>query len=228
MTLQPFDKAQASLGKELVDIENACEYGWIGQNALLMHNILSNGGEPVQFAIASNDTGLSNDTGVDSGSLDRWQRNVRVDEIKKLFKDFPPHINKAVDELLCDVPERKALYLWEHLNAHTYVSGLMCVIGDAAYSTTLWHGSGGGMSVEDSVILSTLLGRARTPTEALAALKVYDRDMLMGRHAETRLDPKKFGSFVSRWDFIIDIDMEKYRDDALQMMEAELKGEGIV
>lgn len=98
MTLQPFDKAQASLGKELVDIENACEYGWIGQNALLMHNILSNGGEPVQFAIASNDTGLSNDTGVDSGSLDRWQRNVRVDEIKKLFKDFPPHINKAVDE----------------------------------------------------------------------------------------------------------------------------------
>lgn len=92
MTLQPFDKAQASLGKELVDMDNAREYGWIGHNSLLMHNILS-GGQLVQFAIASNDIGA------DSGSLNSWQRKVGVDEIKKLFQDFPPHLNKAVIEV---------------------------------------------------------------------------------------------------------------------------------
>ncbi|KAI1652135.1 salicylate hydroxylase [Daldinia loculata] len=233
MTLQPFDKAQEILGKELVDIENAREYGWIGQNAFLMHNILSDG-ELVQFAIASNDSENK------SESLDRWQRIVSVDEIKQLFQDYPSPLNKAVDELLCNQPEHKALYLWEHPKAPTYVSGPMCITGDAAHSTTPWQGSGGGMSIEDSLILSTLFGRAKTPTEALTALKVYDRvrrprtqqivessrvtgDMIMGRSEEIGLDPKKFGSFMSRWDFIIDIDMEKHRDEALQMMEAGLK-----
>ncbi|KAI1387155.1 salicylate hydroxylase [Hypoxylon trugodes] len=235
MTLQPFEKVQASLGKELISIEDAREYGWIGENVFLMHNILSDG-KLVQFAIASNDTGI------ESQSLDSWQRTVGADEIRKLFQGYPPHIRDAVYELLCDQPEHKALYLWEHPNAPTYSSGPMCVTGDAAHATTPWHGSGGGMSIEDSLILSTLLGRAKTPAEALVALKVYDRirrprtqriveasrvtgDILMGRNEEYGLDPRKFpGSFVARWDFIIDIDMEKHRDDALQLMEAELKG----
>lgn len=37
MTLQPFEKAQASLGKELVSLKDAREYGWAGRAAFLMH-----------------------------------------------------------------------------------------------------------------------------------------------------------------------------------------------
>lgn len=251
MTLQPFDKAQASLGKELVDLEDAREYGWAGRAAFLMHDILS-GGELVQFVIASHDR----DT--ERGSVDQWKRTVGADEIKKLFQDWPPHLSKAVNEvsslnvcmipiltktqLLCNQPEHETLYLWEHPNASSYASGPICVTGDAAHSTTPWMGSGGGMSIEDSLILSTLLGRAKTPVEAIAALKVYDQvrrprtqrivetsratgDMLIGVH---ELDPETSKSFMSRWDFIIDIDMEKYRDEALQMMENELKRETVI
>lgn len=95
------------------------------------------------------------------------------------------------------------------------------------------------MSIEDSLILSTLLGRAKTPVEALTALKVYDkirrprtqrivessRNMgtILTGNSEMGLDPKKFMSIMSRWDFIIDIDMKRHRDEALQMMEAGLK-----
>ncbi|KAI1656175.1 hypothetical protein F4813DRAFT_397624 [Daldinia decipiens] len=188
------------------------------------------------FAVASNDSESK------SEPLDRWERIVGVDEIKQLFQEYPSPLNKAVDELLCNQPEHQALYLWEHPKAHTYVSGPMCVTGDAAHSTTPWQGSGGGMSIEDSLILSALLGRAKTPTEALTALKVYDQvrrprtqrivessritgNMLIGRSEETKLVPKMFKSFLSRWDFIIDIDMEKHRDEALRMMEAGLKEE---
>ncbi|KAI0881075.1 salicylate hydroxylase [Annulohypoxylon maeteangense] len=230
MMLEPFDKAQAILGKELVDIENAREYGWVGPNAFLMHNILSDG-QIVQFVITSNDRE------VEPGS---WQRKAGADEIKKIYQDFPPLLNKAVIEILCNQPEHNAFYLWDHPKAHTYVSGPICVTGDAAHSTTPWQGSGGGMSIEDSMILSTLLGRAKSPVEALTALKVYDQvrrprtqqvvessrvtgTMLTGVNEETGLDIKKFKSFMSRWDFIIDIDMEKHRDEALQMMEAELR-----
>ena len=93
------------------------------------------------------------------------------------------------------------------------------------------------MCIEDSLILSTLLGYAKTPVEARTALKVYDQvrrprtqrivessrtvgDILTGK---AKLDPKTSSAFMSRWDFIIDIDMEKHRDEALQMMEAGLK-----
>ncbi|KAI8945740.1 FAD/NAD(P)-binding domain-containing protein [Xylaria longipes] len=238
MTLQPFDKAQASLGKALVDTGDAREYGWAGQGAFLMHNILS-GGELVQFAIASRDKEPG------PGSSDRWHRNVGVEEIKELYKDWPPHLNKAINELLCNQPEHRAMYLWDHPKASSYVSGPICITGDAAHSTTPWQGSGGGMSIEDSLILSTLLGRAKTPVEALTALKVYDQVrrprtqrivessratgiMLTGGDREVGLDPKKLKSFMSRWDFIIDIDMKKHRDEAIQMMEAKLKGENTI
>ncbi|KAI5865622.1 FAD/NAD(P)-binding domain-containing protein [Durotheca rogersii] len=236
MTLQPLEKAQASMGTELVDVEDAREYGWAGRDAFLMHNILS-GGQMVQFAVASTDKEA------ESESSDRWQRIVSADEIKKLYEDWPPNLSKAVNELLCNQPEHKALYLWDHANARSYVSGPICIAGDAAHSTTPWQGSGGGMSIEDSLILSTLLGRAKTPVEALAALKVYDQvrrprtqrivessritgAILTGSNPEMGLDPKKFKSFMSRWDFIVDFDVEKHRDEALQTLEAELKGEG--
>lgn len=93
MTLQPFDKAQAVLGKEFVDIGDAREYGWAGHNTFLMHNILS-GGQLVQFAISSND-----EEGSEPRLLDRWQRNVSSHEIKRLYQDWPPHVNKAVNEV---------------------------------------------------------------------------------------------------------------------------------
>lgn len=145
-------------------------------------------------------------------------------------------------QLLCNQPELEALYMWDHPKAASFVSGPVCVTGDAAHSTTPWQGSGGGMSIEDSLILSALLGRAETPEEAVVALKVYDQvrrprtqrivessrtigDMLVGVH---ELDPETAKSFMSRWDFIIDIDMEKHRDEALQMMEEELKKESVV
>ncbi|KAG6368824.1 hypothetical protein INS49_003040 [Diaporthe citri] len=237
VTLQPSDKAQAILGEELIDLEDACEYGWAGRAAFLMHNILS-GGQLVQFAITSHDSDAEH------GSLDQWKRTVGSDEITKLVQDWPPHLSNAVNEphLLCNHPEHEALYLWEHPNADTYVSGPVCVTGDAAHSTTPWQGSGGGMSIEDSLILSTLLSRAKTPAEAITALKAYDQarrprtqrivessratgDMLIRVH---ELDPETSKSFMSRWDFIIDIDMEKHRDEALQMMEDELKRERVV
>lgn len=128
------------------------------------------------------------------------------------------------------------MYLWEHPPARTYVSGSMCIIGDAAHATMPWQGSGGGMSIEDSLILSALLGRATTPTEALKALKIYDEVrrprtqqivessketglVATGRGEETGLELEKLRQkLLPRWDFIIDFDVEKHLADAVKMM----------
>lgn len=77
-------------------------------------------------------------------------------------------------QLLCDQPEQPATHLWEHLPARTYVFGPICVIGDAEHATTPWQGCGAGMSIEDALIISTLLGRAKNRVEALIVLRTND------------------------------------------------------
>jgi salicylate hydroxylase len=97
------------------------------------------------------------------------------------------------------------------------------------------------MSIEDSLILSTLLGRAKTPAEARTALKVYDQVrrprtqrivessrgtglIVLGLGEETKLDFKKLREkLLPRWDFIIDFDNKKHRDEAVEIMEQELQ-----
>jgi salicylate hydroxylase len=113
-------------------------------------------------------------------------------------------------------------------------------MGDAAHATTPWQGSGAGMSIEDSLILSTLLGRSTTPGDALAALRAYDQvrrprtqrivessritgNILTGTREEMRQYLDTPGKLLSRWDFILNIDMEKHRDEAISIMEQELK-----
>ncbi|KAK8002393.1 hypothetical protein PG989_002112 [Apiospora arundinis] len=96
-------------------------------------------------------------------------------KLERVERSGGEHGPLSVDKLLCDKPEQPAMYLWEHPPTPTYVSGPVCVLGDAAHATTTWQGSGAGMSIEDSLILSALLGQATTSTEALRALRVYDQ-----------------------------------------------------
>lgn len=88
--LKPYVEAQASIGSGPVDIEDAREYMWVGDGASLMHNVLS-GGLLVQVVIASHEK--------DAELSDRWHRAVSVDEIRKLYQDWPPHLYKAVNEV---------------------------------------------------------------------------------------------------------------------------------
>lgn len=114
-------------------------------------------------------------------------------------------------------------------------------MGDAAHATTPWQGSGAGMSVEDSLILSTLLGLAKTPAEAIAALRVYDQvrrprtqkivqssrgtgDIMTGKGPEIGLDLAKLKEkLLPRWDFIINFDNEKHAEEAKQLLAKELE-----
>ncbi|OJD19242.1 hypothetical protein AJ78_00772 [Emergomyces pasteurianus Ep9510] len=233
MALKPYAAARSSLGDGPVDIDDARECMWIGDGTYLMHNILDDG-QLVQILI-----GVYEKEGETSNS-NKWHRMVGAEEISKLYQDWPPHIKKAVNELLCDQPEQPAIYLWEQPPARTYISGPVCMMGDAAHATTPWQGSGCSMSFEDSLILSTLLGRSKTPAEALVALRVYDQVrrprtqqivessrgtgfIMTGKGEKTGLDLEKLKQeILPRWDFILDFDNAKARDGAIEMMDAEL------
>lgn len=96
------------------------------------------------------------------------------------------------------------------------------------------------MSIEDVLILSTLLGRIRTVADAVIALKVYDRMrrpraqrvveasrqagyMMTGKGVDTMLDFEKLKEKLPpSWDFIHELDVTKHRDEALAQLEQEL------
>lgn len=65
--------------------------------------------------------------------------------------------------------------MWESTPAHTYAKGPVCIIGDAAHYSCPFLPSGPGMSCEDSLILSTLLGNAGSSAGARVALSLYDQ-----------------------------------------------------
>lgn len=100
------------------------------------------------------------------------------------------------------------------------------------------------MSIEDALILSTLLGQTRLISEALEALSVYDNQrrprtqrvvkashdhgaMWSGRGAETGLNASKLEKdFARAWDFIHYFDVEAHRNGALKMLHDSLISRG--
>lgn len=97
------------------------------------------------------------------------------------------------------------------------------------------------MSLEDALILSSLLKRAKSPTEAHTALQVYDQVrrprtqqvvdssretgyIFTGPSSNFDLDSAEAmkANLPQRWDFIMDFDVERHVEIALQTMDEEL------
>lgn len=133
------------------------------------------------------------------------------------------------------------MYLWEHPPARTYVSGSVCVVGDAAHAAVPWQGPSNGMMVEDVVILSTLLGHATSTAGAIAGLETYDEvrrprtqqivnssretgTILTGRGKDTGMDLERLQEeLLPRWDFIVNFDIGNHIADARQRMDNKLR-----
>lgn len=144
-------------------------------------------------------------------------------------------------QLLGDQTELPAMYLWEHPPVRTYVSGSVCVVGDAAHAAAPWQGVSGGMMIEDVAVLSTLLGQATSTAEAVTALEIYDGirrprtqqivessretgTYLTGRGKETGMDLERLQEkLLPRWDFIVNFDVGDHINDARQRLNNKLK-----
>lgn len=92
MTLQPYDKARASIGEAPVDIDDAREHSWIGDGTFILHNVVSKG-TLVQFCVCSNDSEFED--------TDKWTRVVTAGEFRKRFigRGGPQHLDKAVEQV---------------------------------------------------------------------------------------------------------------------------------
>lgn len=90
MNLKPYAEARAKIGEQMVNINDAREYMWIGDTSYILHNVLQQG-ELVQFVAASYEK--------EAEDSDRWTRTVSADELRGMYKAWPLHLYKAVDEV---------------------------------------------------------------------------------------------------------------------------------
>lgn len=90
------------------------------------------------------------------------------------------------------------------------------------------------------MLLSSLLGRTKTPAEAQVALQVYNKVRLprtqdivkssavtgllvTGNGEGVGLNAERLRTALKpRWDFIVDFDIRKHRDEAIRMFDEEL------
>lgn len=81
---------------------------------------------------------------------------------------------ETVHKLLGLVEKADIWALFDQPSADTFYKGRVCVIGDAAHASTPHQGSGAGMAIEDSYVLSNLLGQVEDPKDVELAFQAFD------------------------------------------------------
>ncbi|KAI0104450.1 salicylate hydroxylase [Daldinia grandis] len=219
----PFEKAKSVLGEKYFEIDR--QYGWVGDGAFIMHDVLENR-TMVQCVVSC----IERDP---STSRDR-KRPLTQDTLRDSLNSWlGGPIADGMISLICDQPDTYGYSEWEHKSTPTYVRGRVCVMGDAAHATTPWQGSGAGLAIEDAMILGTLFANISSPSEISAAFEAYDLlrrprcqrvidssretgQILCGQvdlHAD-----KLRGLLAPRWNFIFELDMESHKREALEKL----------
>ncbi|KAK0716926.1 hypothetical protein B0T26DRAFT_645322 [Lasiosphaeria miniovina] len=228
--LVPFDKAKATLGEQYFDVHR--QYGWVGDGAFIMHDILD-AGTTVQCVVSAVEKDAPRDR----------KRPLTLESLTKSLRTWldGPIAKGVIDvsfSLVLDQADPQGYSQWEHKSTPTYANGRVCIIGDAAHATSPWQGAGAGQAFEDALILGFLLGNDHVKRRAdiEAAFKAFDvvrrprcqqvidssrgtGAIMCGQNPDVGLDPARVrAAFAGRWSFIFSLDLDEYRQDALKKM----------
>ncbi|KAI0179362.1 salicylate hydroxylase [Hypoxylon sp. FL1284] len=224
--LVPYEKAKAALGAEY--FEHDRQFGWVGDGAFIMHDILEDR-KTVQCVISAVEKSPS--------KTDRKHSLTRESLTETLSSWLDGPIAKGMIDLILDQPDPHGYSQWDHRSTPTYANGRVCIIGDAAHAMTPWQGFGAGMAIEDAMILGALFRNILSPDGVESTFKAFDGvrrprceriihssrgtgEIFCGQDEQVGLDLDKFRqSLFSRWDLIDSIDYEAHEKEALEKLQ---------
>jgi salicylate hydroxylase len=241
--LMPFEKAQKTIGPEFFELDR--QYGWIGDQAFIMHDVLENR-TMVQVVISAIEKDHPKDRKrplsreLATTTLSKWLDGPIASSVIEASSSITAKLRAPrliLLQLMMDEPDVQAYSQWEHKKTPTFYDGRTCIVGDAAHATTPWQGAGAGQAIEDAMILGHLLSHITSKDQVNAAFEAYDIVrrprcqqvidssrgtglIFCGQNSEIGLDPAKLRSLVPpRWGFIMALDMEAHKQDALNKMK---------
>ena len=224
--MHPREKVAELLGAKFVDCDDSRQHDFLGSGLVMLHDVLDSGTNVgMVFAVRSNDwpIGLP------------WKQPLHRAEVRLLFNDWPQR--DAIVQLFCNQPEPTKFAEWVHLDATTYTTRRVALVGDAAHAMSPFQASGATQSLEDALVLSTVLGAATGPHEVPAAIMAYDAvrrprsqavaasslktaEIATGGDPDVGLDPEKLRqSLKHRWDFIMFFDLKAHCQEALDILQ---------
>ncbi|KAI0010716.1 FAD/NAD(P)-binding domain-containing protein [Xylariaceae sp. FL0662B] len=227
--LVPFEKARSALGDESFKVDR--QYAWLGEGASMLHGIVENR-TMVQCIIAVIDKNFS---------ADRKRvvtRQVLEDALPASWYEGP--VAKGMVDLILDQEDPKGYAIWEHKSTPTYANNRVCIVGDAAHTTSPWQSAGAGIAIEDAFILGHLVGNVSCSGEIAAAFRAFDAlrrprcqrvidtgretgRLFCGQDEATGLDPNKLNEALGRtFAHVGALNLESHKEDALKTMRAFL------
>ncbi|KAF3765288.1 FAD/NAD(P)-binding domain-containing protein [Cryphonectria parasitica EP155] len=188
----PINKARDTLGAQYFEQDR--QYGWVGNRAFVMHDVLENRTK-VQCVIST----IEKDP-----PKDRRRPLTREFMEETLLDWMDGPVGKGIiDRRFSDLFKWSSMYCWRR-----------------AHATNPWQGAGTGQAFEDAIILVTLLGETKVSSEISRAFQAYGTGLILcGQDAG--LDPDKIRDLLApRWGLIAGIDLAAYKEEALQKMKA--------
>ncbi|KAI8959377.1 FAD/NAD(P)-binding domain-containing protein [Daldinia sp. FL1419] len=235
----PLQRAQQLMGTQALDPMNPLHVSWIGDGTTIIYDLLDNGNE-VQIIIFGNE----DDVGVEDGSSDpSWAKLFTPDEFREMFSGNQVPVCQGTIDLILSVytVQVAALCLLEHQSAPTYVTENICLIGDSAHSMLPFQGASVNISIEEALILSTLLGRLSSKAAVPAALRAFDQVcrpraeqaarlgvetglLLTGRAPGIGLNADLLQQHLRhKFEFLLNTDIEPQRASAIRIMDQLLE-----
>ncbi|KAI1800519.1 FAD/NAD(P)-binding domain-containing protein [Daldinia bambusicola] len=226
--LVPMEEARSALGDQSFMVDR--QYAWLGEGAAMLHGLVENR-TMVQCIIAVIDKSLS---------VDRKRevtRQVLEDALPASWNEGP--VAKGMVELILNQENPKGYAEWEHKATPTYVNNRVCIVGDAAHTTSPWQGAGAGLAIEDAFILSHLIGNISSAGEINAAFKAFDTvrrprcqqiidsgrktgRLFCGQDEEAGVNPAKLNEALGQTFGHIALDLKSHKEEALTLMRAFL------
>lgn len=145
--LIPMEKAKAALG----DDKTSTRHMHLGMNA---HALTF----PVAGGALLNVVAFVTDP-KDWPYKDKLTAPADKTEAVEAFSSFNPAVRAIMDMLPSKLDKWAVFDTYDH-PVPTYVSGRVCISGDAAHASAPYHGAGAGFCIEDAVVLTMLIASA--------------------------------------------------------------------
>lgn len=249
----PLQRAQQLMGTQSLDPSNPRHVGWIGDGTTIIYDLLDNGNE-VQIIVFGKEDDIEEEDGLSEPS---WAKLFTPDEFREAFSsNRVPVCQGTIDvsemylvkrslsqltsvQLILSVytVQVAALCLLEHQPTPTYVTENICLIGDSAHSMLPFQGASISLSIEEALLLSTLLGRLPSRAAIPAALRAFDQVCRPRAEQATRLSAET-GLLITgrapgiglnadllqqhlrhKFEFLLNVDIEAHRAAAISIMD---------
>ncbi|KAK8023925.1 salicylate hydroxylase [Apiospora rasikravindrae] len=156
----PLARAQQAMSPVYLDPQSPCRAGWIGDGIFMQHDFL-NHGRDVQISLSAI-LPPPVSAGGSAAAGPAWAKLFTPEEFEATFAQNRSPACQGMVKLVQSVYtiQIAGIVQMQHVPTRSYARGRVCLLGGAAHAASPYHGASGGLTLEQAMVLATLLGHS--------------------------------------------------------------------